>query len=247
MVTVRASEPDIDPCSEMADAVNGGGERRTSVQDEIQQLHDDTTELGLTAEDIFKNAVSSLINHADQAGLSAVTTQRRCKPVYDSIHQRALGMMMQHEMAPSEIRLAVELQQMALEFTRIAQASRVVAEHALSLSGRAETALSSLNSGANELLWQLVRQAYIEVRGAVIVCTTRDTARARRLVSEDTTLDHLWRSLRSTLEVAIAAMPGSASDLHELLLIGMQLEEIGNRVVSICQAVLFRPPSVTGV
>lgn len=229
-------------------AVGGEGERRASVQDEISQLHDDTTELGLTAEEIFKNAVSSLINAAENAGLSAVTNQRRCDQVYTSIHQRALAIMMQLSMAPDEMRLVAELQQIAREFARIAQASRRIAEHALSLSGSAETALASLSSGATELLWQLVRQAYIEVRGGIIVCTTRDTARARRLVSEDDILDKLWLSLRSTLEWAIAEMPQLAFPLHQLLLIGVQLEEIGNHVVSICRTVLYQlPPSEPGI
>lgn len=218
--------------------VEGEIGRWSIVEEQVRILQEETTELGLTAQDIFQNAVSALFGQAVQAGLSAMEAQRQCAQAYSQIHQRALNVLMHFAPTPEDMRRVVSLQNTALEFTRIAELARGIAEHAISLAGAADSELNAVSEDASDQLWCIVRQAYIEVRGAIIVCNTQNTVQARRLAAEDSELDRLYLTLKSLLERAIAAAPQAAYPLHQVLLIGSRLEEIGNRAAVICRAVL---------
>jgi len=92
------------------------------------------------------------------------------------------------------------------------------------------------------LLLQLVRQAYVEVRGCIIATTTRDTAIARRLIAEDGDLDQLFLAFKHVVEAASRADMAVSGPLQRLLLVGVRLEDVGNRVVAICRTLLYTRP-----
>jgi len=212
------------------------------LDDDIAVLSDETIELGLYAEEIFKNASAALYPGAAEAAQFAIETARVCLQVYHSIHQSALAILARHMPGGDKLRRVVELQQIAAEFARIADDGRQIAEHALWLAGTAETELSLVGSDGMHLLVGMLRQTYIEVRGCVVVATVRGSAMARRLVSEDAQLDQYFLSFKGLLETTIGAYPRNVARLQRLLLIGVSLEDIGNHVVAICRTLLYESP-----
>ncbi len=218
-------------------------ERCQIVQDELGNLAEETTELGILAEEIFKNAAAAVHERDHHAAWSALESQRVCAQTYLGIHQKSLVLLARNGLTGDDMRRVVELQQIAAEFARIGDNGRLIAEQALALGGAAEPELLRAGGDVPALFMQIVRQAYIEVRGSVIASTTRDTALARRLAAEDSELDRLFLSFKSAINQAIAANPRSAFSLHRLLLIGVYLEDIGNRVASVCRTLLYTPPA----
>jgi phosphate uptake regulator len=218
-----------------------------SLDDEIGVLSDETTELGLYAEEIFKNASAALYPNAAEAAQFAIETERVCAQIYRSIHQAALTLLAVHMPAGDQLRRIVELQQIAAEFARIADDGRQIAEHALWLGGNTEMELARIsgNDSGMTLLVQMLKQTYVEVRGCVMVTTLRGSAMARRLVMEDAELDQCFLAFKRMIEVAIGAFPRNAARLQRLLLIGVCLEDIGNRVVAICRTLLYESPQAT--
>lgn len=220
-------------------------EHHHAVADDLDALAEETTELGLLAEDIFKNASASLlIGYEPDAARSAIEHAHICTQMYRALHRRSLELLGQHLASGENIRPIAEVQQIAAEFARIADAGRQLAEHALALGGAADAHLLLAGGDAPLILVQLVRQAYIEIRGCVIAATTRDTVLAKRLIAEDGELDRTFLSFKSVLEQAVAQNRESATPLHRLLMIGVLLEAIGNHVVAICQTLIFAPPSL---
>ncbi|HEX6123079.1 MAG TPA: hypothetical protein VFY89_07960, partial [Ktedonobacterales bacterium] len=101
-----------------------------------------------------------------------------------------------------------------------------------------------VRAGADDpaILRRIIRQTYLQVRGAVIVSATRDTARARLLAQEDSVLDELVRQLGQAIDRAIHTMPLQAYPLQQVVLVGMRMAAIGDRVVSSCEAILVIRP-----
>lgn len=221
-----------------------GFRHEESLEDEIAVLSDETIELGLYAEEIFKNASAALYPQAADAAQFAIETEGVCIRIYHSIHQTALTILASHRPAGDQLRRIVELQQIAADFAHIAEDGRQIAEHALSLAGTAEAELSLISNNGMSLLLQMLRQTYVEVRGCVVVTTVRGTSMARRLLAEDAELDQLFLSFKGLLDATIEAYPRNVARLQRLLLIGVSLEDMGNRVVAICRTLLYEPPQV---
>jgi phosphate uptake regulator len=213
-----------------------------SLEDDIAVLSDETIELGLYAEEIFKNASAALYPGAAEAAQFAIETERVCLQIYHSIHQSALAILARHMPMGDKLRRIVELQQIAADFARIAEDGRQIAEHALWLSGTAESELSIFGSNGMQLLVSMLRQTYIEVRGCVVVTTVRSSLMARRLVAEDAQLDQYFLSFKGLLDAIISAYPRNVARLQRLLLVGVCLEDIGNHVVAICHTLLYESP-----
>ncbi len=214
------------------------------LEDEIAVLSDETIELGLYAEEIFKNGSAALYPQAIDSAQFAIETGRVCAQIYRSIHQAALAILASHMPAGDQLRRIIELQQIAAEFARIADDGRQIAEHALWLAGTAESELSLISSEGMNLLVQILRQTYVEVRGCVVVTTVHGTVMARRLIAEDAELDRLFLSFKGLLDATIGAYPRNVARLQRLLLVGVSLEDIGNRVVSICRTLLYESPPI---
>jgi phosphate uptake regulator len=213
-----------------------------SLDDDIAVLSDETIELGLYAEEIFKNASAALYPGAAEAAQFAIETERVCLQIYHGIHQSALAILARHMPIGDKLRRIVELQQIAADFARIAEDGRQIAEHALWLAGTAESELSIFGSTGMQLLVSMLRQTYIEVRGCVVVTTVRSSVMARRLVAEDDQLDQHFLSFKGLLDAIISAYPRNVARLQRLLLVGVCLKDMGNHVVAICHTLLYESP-----
>lgn len=214
---------------------------RQIIEEELRALADETTEIGIIAEDAFKNASAALYGQEPDAAWIAIENEHVAAQQFRAVHHKALALLGQHIPAGDTMRRILELQQFASEFARIAAAARAIAEQALILGGAGEEQLLRAGGDAPILFVQIVRQAYIQVRGCVIATTTRDTALARRLIVEDGDLDRLFLEYKLVLNAAIRSNPRIAATLDRLLLVGVHFEDIGNRVVAICQTLLFAP------
>jgi phosphate uptake regulator len=212
------------------------------LEDELGSLAEETTELGLFAEDTFKNATAALYEQPTAAAHIVLDTERVSVRVYLSLNQKALAIVGWYRPLGDDLRRVVELQQIAAELARIAEDSRHIAEHALALDGTSEMELSRAHPKAADLLLRMVRQTFVEVRGCIILTTTRDKTLARRLLREDSALDVLFAAFRRVLDEAVRANPRGAAPLQRLLLVGVYLEDIGNRVAAICRTILYEPP-----
>ena len=200
-------------------------------------LYAAATELGVVAEDIFKNAATAL--YAPQIAIIQGITEAesQCVQMQYDIHRQALGLLAAWGAEGERLRMVIAVQQVSLAFVRIAHDGRQIAELALALMGEVGALLAYAGDDGS-LLQQLIRQTYVEVRGGVLAVTLRDAAMARRVVAEDTRLDGLFLAFKSLLDSAILTNPRAAAPLQRLLLVGVHLEDIGNRVVGICKALM---------
>lgn len=214
------------------------------ASEEVDRLSDDIAELALLAEDVFKNASAALYVPDAGAVHAVVEAADECARMHYALNQRALTVLGLVSADPDLARRIVELQQSAVEFARIATASREIAEHALALCGSAENDLLEIGVDAPALLVHMLRQAYVELRASVVASATRDTVMARRIIAEDGELQRLYLMYKGAIERAIGANPRNAARLSRLVLVGLQLHDIGSHVVAIARALLYAPPQI---
>ncbi|HEX8034608.1 MAG TPA: hypothetical protein VF510_12210 [Ktedonobacterales bacterium] len=208
-----------------------------SDNDALGALYEAATEIGVVAEDIFKNATAALYAPYAESIRSIAEAERHCAQMQYDNHQRVLGLLAACGAEGEHLRSIIALQQISLGFARIAYDGRQIAELSLALMGDASELLAQAGDDGS-LLLHLIRQTYVEVRGGVLAVTLRDPAIARRVVAEDAALDGLFLIFKSMLDRAILSNPRAAAPLQRLLLIGIQLEDIGNRIVGICKALM---------
>lgn len=208
-----------------------------SNNDALGALYEAATELGVAAEGIFKTATGALYEPYIASMQGIADAERECVQMQYDIHRQALSLLAEWGVDGEHLRMIVALQQISQGFVRVAHDGRRIAELAHALLGEANVLLAYAGDDGS-LLLHLIRQTYVEVRGGVLAVTLRDAAIARRVVAEDATLDSYFRAFKRLLDQAILANPHAAAPLQRLLLVGVHLEAIGNRVVGICKALL---------
>jgi len=223
-------------------AVQAG--REEQFEEEARVLSDDTTELGIIVSDIFKDAAAALFDRNPDVAQHALQAEQWSKQMANHLRHESLSLLQRYVPNGDTQRRVVEMQQFASEYVRMAEHAHTIAEHALALSGSAEAALAHIEQ-ADPLLRTLIYQAFVEVRGSLIVCASRDTTTARHVVEADADLTRTYLTFKALLEAAIRRDPQHAFPLHRLLFIAARLHEIGSRAVAISNAVLFTPPQTT--
>lgn len=205
--------------------------------DALGALYEAATELGVAAEGIFKTATGALYEPYIEKTQGIADAERQCMQMQYDIHRQALSLLAEWGVEGEHLRTIVALQQISQGFVRVAHDGRRIAELAQALVGEANALLAYAGDDGT-LLLDLIRQTYVEVRGGVLAVTLRDPAIARRVVAEDATLDRYFLTYKDLLDQAILANARSAAPLQRLLLVGVHLEAIGNRMVGICKAFL---------
>src|SRR5260370_21599079 len=148
---------------------------------ELRAVVAETAELGVLAEDSYKNAAAAIVlPQATDSAHVAIDGERACAQAYRVIHQKSLDLLARRLASGDDLRRIVEVQQLASEFALISTAVKHLADQALALGGMAEAHLRRVRSAAPTLLAPLGRHAYGERRTCVVRRTTRDKLLARR-------------------------------------------------------------------
>lgn len=210
-----------------------------SVDEDIRKLSVDTTELGIGAEEAFKNAVAALYT----SGFQAVTVVDATIGASDAHIRAAIRDILRHPaLSGDDFRLIAEIQSIAGAFVRISEHAREIAGWALALHGAAEKELAWVAPNVDDLLRLLVRQALMVIRGSVMLSSSRSDEMASRLLAVAGDLDRLYLDFRRADLAAISAYTEHALLLQHVLLVGSGLQEIGNSARAICTAVRHAPP-----
>jgi hypothetical protein len=123
-----------------------------SDSDALGALYEAATELGVVAEDIFKNATAALYTPYAESVHSIAEAERHCVQMQYDIHQRALGLLAAWGSEGDHLRSIIALQQTSLGFVRIAHDGRQIAELALALMGNANELLAQAGDDGSLLL-----------------------------------------------------------------------------------------------
>jgi hypothetical protein len=211
--------------------------RMREMDDLVSALAAQTTDLGITAEDTFKNAASSLFGWGLDGARSVL---EETHPLYrDSmLHERIVEAIAGASSSGQQLRRLAELQLIAAAFAHIGSHAREIAGYAVEMGETVDRDLQMAFAPIYPLLFGLVQQAYVEIRGSIMISNARDTAKARRLLDEDSQMDLLYIRFQGTVQQAIDFNPMRSFLFQQALLVGSRIKGIGDDVRAICRAIL---------
>ena len=211
--------------------------RMREMDDLVSALAAQTTDLGITAEDTFKNAASSLFGWGLDGARSVLEESR---PSYqDSVLQeRIVEAIAGASSSGQQLRRLNELQSTAAAFAHIGSRVREIAGYAVEMGETVDRDLQMAFAPIYPQLFGLVQQAFVEIRGSIMISNARDMVKARRLLDEDSQMDLLYIRFQSTVHQAIEYNPMRSFLFQQALLVGSRIKGIGDDVRTICHAIL---------
>jgi len=210
------------------------------MDDKVSTLAAQTTDLGITCEDTFKNAASSLFGWGLEGARSVL--EEAYPPYQDmQLHERIMEAIAGASSSGQQLRRLAELQLIATAFARMGARAHEIAGYAVEMGEHPDRDLQMGFAPIYPVLFGLLQQAFIEIRGSIMISNARDTARARRLLQEDTQMDLLYLRFQGAVHQAIEYNPLRSYLFQQALLVGARIRTIGDEVRAICRAVLNEP------
>jgi phosphate uptake regulator len=211
--------------------------RTRDMDDLVSALAAQTTDLGIASADTFKNAASSLVGWGLEG---AQYVLEEAHPLYQDpmLRERIVEAIASASSSGRYLRRLAELQLIAAAFANIGAHSRQIASYAVEMGEHADRDLQMGFAPIYPLLFVLVQQAFVEIRGSIVISNERDTAKARRLLEEDSQMDLLYLRLQGIVQQAIDHNPLRAYLFLQALLVGARIKDIGDEVRAICRALL---------
>ena len=143
------------------------------------------------------------------------------------------------------IELLALQQPLATDLRRITSALKIsndlerVGDHAVNVAGCAQTLLRGTSAPPLPELPALTEKAIGMLREALDAFVRRDAEAARRLVRRDDEVDELNRQLFATLMARMIRDPQQVEPSMTLVLVGRNLERIGDLATNIAEEVVF--------
>jgi phosphate uptake regulator len=204
--------------------------------DEIGRLASDTTEMGIVVGDMFRYASAALFGQEPEAARFAMESRAWVTRAATTLDRRVRAIIQQFDPTGNDLRRIVELQHAVSQYGRIADRSNHIAETALALGGSCDDLLRRVAADAPEFLYALIALVYEQMHGVFLVTAARDGAEARAIVARDAEVVAYYNAVRMRLESSIKSTPQFALHLLRVVMITTDMRQIGEAVVTICQA-----------
>ena len=202
---------------------------------EIRLLADRVVDLGLYAEEMFKNAISLLFTRDWSNVISIFQSSPDVSPV--TLVGEAIQLLARWAPTQERLRMVVALQQAADEFGIILTIIGHLAEKAHSIENTIEEYFQQIGPVGQQAFYQLIQSAHIQLRGCVVALSTRQARMASKVITQDGALDQAYMQMQAASRNAIMADPSLTMPLALLSVIVADIEQMGNHITRICQRI----------
>lgn len=219
--------------------VNLSGESRgvrTAFERELERLQDELIDLGVMVEHTISDSVESLSKRDIEEGLRLIKADSEINRRRYSIETDTLVLIARQQPMAKDLRTVAAILEIASELERIADYSKGIAKISVLL-------------GSQPLIKPLVdipRMATMAsdmLHRALLSFIDRDVATARAIPAEDRQMDALYDQIYRELMTYVLADPRNIEGVSHLMWVAHNLERTADRVVNICERVIF---TVTG-
>lgn len=209
---------------------------RTAFEKEIVRLQDELIDLGVMVERTITDAVEILRSRESEAARRLIEADSEINRRRYSIESDTLVLIARQQPMAKDLRTLAAILEIAAELERIADYSKGIAKISLLL-------------GSKPLVKPLVdvpRMAAMAsdmLHRALLSFIDRDVERARSIPAEDRQIDALYDQIYRELMTYVISDPRTIEGVSHLMWVAHNLERSADRVVNICERVIF---TVTG-
>jgi phosphate transport system protein len=188
--------------------------------------------MGGLAEEQLRQAVAGVVGR-QVSMLDAVVQQDG--PINDlqrEIDAHSLTMLALHQPVAVDLRMVVGFIKVNGDLERVGDLAINIAQQGLLVVGHTPLAQASI-------IERMGDHAATMLRDALDACVRRDASRAGAVLAADDTLDGLNRQVAEELTGVMRRVPDAIEPALALLLIGRQLERVGDHATNIAETVVF--------
>jgi len=209
---------------------------KTLLEKELERLQDVLIDFGVMVERSITESVTILKTQHVEAARRLIAADDEINRRRYSIESEALGLIARQQPMAKDLRTLAAILEIASEVERIADYSKGIAKIAIHLSSKPLL----------KPLLDLPRMAELTsdmLHRALLSFIDRDAETARSIPAEDRQIDALYDQIYRELMTFVLSDPSNIEDVNHLLWVAHNLERTGDRVVNICERVIF---TVTG-
>ncbi len=209
---------------------------RTALEKELERLQDELIDLGVMVEHTIVESVEILKARQVEAGRRLVAADSEINRRRYAIESDTLVLIARQQPMAKDLRTLAAILEIASELERIADYSKGIAKISVQL-------------GSKPLIKPLVdipRMAALAsdmLHRALLSFIDRDVETARSIPAEDRQIDDLYDQVYRELMTYVLSDPKNIEGANQLMWVAHNLERTADRVVNICERVIF---TVTG-
>jgi phosphate transport system protein len=206
--------------------------RLRPFDEDLDQLRAAIAEMGGLAEAAIAEAMQALVRRDAEAARAVVGNDRKIDALEAEIETRAVHIIAQGALAPTELREVVAA-------LRIAGVVERIGDYAKNIAKRVPALEHGPDFAALRLLPEMARIAGELVRSALDAFVVRDAQGAARVCERDRAVDDFYNSIFRLLQACMMEDPGHIAPATHLLFIAKNLERIGDHATNIAEMVYF--------
>lgn len=209
---------------------------RETFDRELQQLQDKVISMGSLVSDMLTDSVLFLKNRNFEGSREIIAQDHRVNELRYAIEEEVLALIALRQPAAVDLRVLAAILEIAGELERIGDYAKGIGKINL-LIGDAPLIKPLIDL---PIMSQKVRSMLDRVLKAFL---TRDVAAARAIAADDDEIDDLYNQVYRELAALIMSKPSTLEQANHLLWAAHNLERAGDRVINLCERIIF---TVTG-
>lgn len=209
---------------------------RTSFERELKRLQDEVVALGEMVERAIIESVEILKRRDQEAARHLIAADRSINEARFAIENDALVLIARQQPMAGDLRMITAVLEIATELERMGDYAKGIAKIVLKMGNRPHIKplidIPRMAEKARDMLHEAL-QAFIE----------HNAESARAIPAEDNEIDALYNQIYRELMTYVIADPSIIQQTSYLIWVAHNLERAADRVINICERVIF---TVTG-
>lgn len=209
---------------------------RSRLDNGLNQLNQEMTEIGALCEEVISLASSALTNGDIKLAAEVMPRDKEIDQKERDIETLCMKLLLQQQPVARDLRQISAALKMITDMERIGDQADDIAEIVTFLNGR--------TSGQHTHLKEMAEATIKMVTDSVDAYVRKDTLLAQAVIDYDDVVDDAFLQVKKQLITLIAADPSDGEYALDLLMIAKYLERIGDHATNLAEWVIY---AVTGV
>ena len=208
---------------------------RNHFDQQLERLHVELIEMGALCEDAIAAAAEALLQGDEALARSAQEAEREIDQKEREVEGLCLKLLLQQQPVARDLRLISAALKMITDMERIGDQAEDIAEIVRTVQGHGPETMDIVRKMATATIQMVTESIEAYVKSDIML--------AKKVVSDDDTVDACFDQVKSALIARVAADPADGEYAVDLLMIAKYFERIGDHATNIAEWVIF---SVTG-
>ena len=208
---------------------------RSRFDQQLSLLNRALIEMGALCEEVIALAAKAVLTGAGSLAEKVAPLDREIDQKEREIESQCLKLLLQQQPVARDLRLISAALKMITDMERIGDQAEDIAEIVRTVQGHGPETMDIVRKMATATIQMVTESIEAYVKSDIML--------AKKVVSDDDTVDACFDQVKSALIACVAADPADGEYAVDLLMIAKYCERIGDHATNIAEWVIF---SVTG-